>query len=84
MNPTMNLLIATAEQQLDAIADNAFDLKTVKDYYDYDYPTSLANAIDDSLKSVQYAKNNLDKLASVLRLIGAEMLLQSEGYKEND
>lgn len=84
MTPTLNLLIATAEAQIEAIADNAHDLKTVEDHYDYDYPASLANAIDDSLKSVQYAKNNIDKLGSILRLIGAEMLLQSEGYEEND
>lgn len=79
---TIDLLIATVKSQIDTIADNALDIKTIEDHYDYTDHTDLEKAIYSSLISTEYAKNNFDKLSVALRLMGAEMLLQSEGYAE--
>lgn len=84
MNPTMNLLINTAEAQIEAIEENARDFRNMEESYDYTDPDSLENAIDSSRTCIRYLARNAWKLSVALRLIGAEMLLQSEGYEEND
>jgi len=78
----MNLLINTAEAQLEAIEENGRDFRNMEESYDYTDPDSLENAIDSSRICIRYLARNAAKLSVTLRLIGAEMLLQSEGYEE--
>lgn len=79
---TMGHLLETSKKMIESLENNRDDFEMLEEEYNYDNAESLQYAIESALTSLEYAKNNFSKLGSSIRMIWAEMLLQSAGYGE--